>query len=95
MSKDQSSSQSPLEMGGTPIDEEFLVVDQPSTYNAIFMRPLIRKVKLILATFSLTMKFPYTKQRRVHKVRPTNKGMPPQVLEDLPTTLRPNPTEHP
>ncbi|KAK8636383.1 hypothetical protein V6N13_124129 [Hibiscus sabdariffa] len=39
------------------IDIEFFVVNQPSAYNVLFGRPLIRDVKLILETSSLQVKF--------------------------------------
>ena len=37
---------------------DFLVVDQPSTYNAIIDRPLIKKTKMVSAVYYLTVKFP-------------------------------------
>ena len=38
--------------------EEFLVVDQPSTYNAIIGQPLIKKTSMVTVVHCLTVKFP-------------------------------------
>ena len=37
---------------------DFLVVDQPSTYNAIIGRPLMRKMNMVSAVYCLIVKFP-------------------------------------
>ena len=37
---------------------DFLVVDQPSAYNAIFGHPLMKKLKMITAVYCLMVKFP-------------------------------------
>ena len=36
----------------------FLIVDQPSAYNAIIDRPLMKKIKMVTAIYCLTVKFP-------------------------------------
>ena len=36
----------------------FLLVDQPSTYNAIIGRPTLNALRVIVSTYHLTMKFP-------------------------------------
>ena len=37
---------------------DFLVVDQPSAYNAIIGRPLMKKTNMISTVYCLTVKFP-------------------------------------
>ena len=37
---------------------DFLVVDQPSAYNAIIGRPLMKKTNMVSAVYCLTVKFP-------------------------------------
>ena len=37
---------------------EFVMVDQPSAYNAIFGRPLMRATKMVIATFCMKVRFP-------------------------------------
>ena len=37
---------------------DFLVVDQPSTHNAIIGRPLMKKTNMVFAVYCLTVKFP-------------------------------------
>ena len=37
---------------------DFLVVDQPSTYNAIISRPLMKKTNMVTSVYCLTVKFP-------------------------------------
>ena len=37
---------------------DFLVVDQPSTYNAIIERPLMKKTNMVSMVYCLTIKFP-------------------------------------
>ena len=36
----------------------FLVVDQPSAYNIILRRPLIKKINMVTTVYCLTVKFP-------------------------------------
>ena len=38
--------------------DDFLVVDQPSAYNAIIGRPLMKKTNMVSAVYCLTIKFP-------------------------------------
>lgn len=42
----------------TLVVTKFLVVDQPSAFNAIFGRPIMKKAKMITAIYCLTVKFP-------------------------------------
>ena len=37
---------------------DFLVVDQPSAYNAIIRRPLMKKTNMVSTVYCLTVKFP-------------------------------------
>ena len=37
---------------------DFLVIDQPSTFNAMLGRPSIRKLRVITSIYHLLMKFP-------------------------------------
>lgn len=37
---------------------DFLVVDHLMAYNAIFKRPIMRKIKMVVATFYMMAKFP-------------------------------------
>ena len=37
---------------------DFLVVDQPSTYNAIIGRPLMKKMNMVSTVYCLTVKLP-------------------------------------
>ena len=42
----------------TTVTADFLVVDQPSAYNAIIGRPLMKKTNMVSAVYCLTIKFP-------------------------------------
>jgi hypothetical protein len=52
----------PVIAGTTPkqsnVMVNFLVVDQPSTYNTIIGRPTLNKLKAVTSTYHLMMKFP-------------------------------------
>ena len=37
---------------------DFLLVDQPSTYNAIIGRPILNALRAVVSTYHLAMKFP-------------------------------------
>ena len=37
---------------------DFLLVDQPSAYNAIIGRPALNALRVVVSTYHLTMKFP-------------------------------------
>ena len=37
---------------------DFLVIDQPSTFNAVLDRPSLRALKVITSIYHLLMKFP-------------------------------------
>ena len=42
----------------TMVTADFLVVDQPSAYNAIIGRPLMKKTNMVSTVYCLTVKFP-------------------------------------
>ena len=46
---------------------DFLVIDQPSTFNAVLDRPFLRALNAITSIYHLSMKFPTS--NRVGKVR--------------------------
>ena len=39
-------------------EAQFLIVDQPSAYNAIIDRPLMKKISMVTVVYCLTIKFP-------------------------------------
>ncbi|KAK8948841.1 hypothetical protein KSP39_PZI006035 [Platanthera zijinensis] len=44
-------------LGGVTKDIQFIVVDAPSSYHAIFGRPLLNKYRAIISTYHLALKF--------------------------------------
>jgi hypothetical protein len=52
----------PITCGASPRDStiiaDFLVIDQPSAYNAIIGRPALKQLRAITSTYHLMMKFP-------------------------------------
>ena len=42
----------------TTVTTDFLLVDQPSAYNAIIGRPLMKKTNMVSTVYCLTVKFP-------------------------------------
>ena len=52
----------PMTVGEYPresyVMEDFLVIDQPSTFNAVLGRPSLRALKVITSIYHILMKFP-------------------------------------
>ncbi|KAK8945084.1 hypothetical protein KSP39_PZI007855 [Platanthera zijinensis] len=57
----------PVMLGGVTKEIQFIVVDAPSSYHAIFGRPLLNKYRAIISTYHLAIKF--CKDGRQCKVR--------------------------
>ncbi|KAK8956542.1 hypothetical protein KSP39_PZI001118 [Platanthera zijinensis] len=47
----------PVTLGGVTKEIQFIVVDAPSSYHAIFGRPLLNKYRAIISTYHLAIKF--------------------------------------